>query len=84
MAAALIDEGVAVVDLGAAVALLRGQLGEAGGDVEAGERLRGPRDRLGLGQHRPAQLLEQLQLEGQRTLGGARDPALQLRPAPVL
>ena len=69
-------EGVAVVDLGTAVAL--GRSGSANpGDVEAGQRRRG-RDRLGLAEHRPAQLLEQLQLQGQRALGGARDPALQL------
>ena len=82
--ATLSDEGITVLDLGAAVALLRGQLREAGGDVQAASARAVRPDRLGVGQHRPAQRLEQLQLEGERTLGGARDPALQLRQLPVL
>ena len=76
---ALDREGEAAVHHRPAVAPLRRQLGQRGGDVERGQGVGGLGDGLGAAGHLLHEVVEQLQLHGQRLVGGLGNAALQVR-----
>ena len=79
MAAALDDEGEAVIDMRAGIVALGGERGKRAGDVERGQRLGAlldaPRSRAITLADEP---LEDLQLQPERAVGGAGDLGFQL------
>ena len=79
MAAARHLEGGRTVDPRALPALRGGELGQGGGHVERGERGGGAGGLLGAARHLAHQVVEQLQLDRQRLVGGGGNLLLQIR-----
>ncbi len=78
MAAAPDLEVDSVVDLRPTIVAFDGQPRQGGRDVEIGQRPGGRRDALGNFRHPFDKRLENLAFHGQRPVGGASDPALQV------
>src|SRR5262249_28520656 len=79
MAPALDDEVEAFENLGPHVTLLDREIRKTGDDVDHRKRLRGGADRRARGNDIRRKPIEDLELERQRAIGGARDLRFQVR-----